>query len=106
MVDTSAAKTIITAHVNLRDPFEQLMTLILTIAVVILLFIILAMFPMWAIGMITVIQWYRGKLDAPGVDSSNVINMIRLWWFALTRPERSLPAFPWLANDEMDNMRG
>ena len=73
--------------------------------ITLLVLLIIAMFPAWAIGMITFIQWYNAKRDAPGVDSSNIINMIRLWWFSITRPELFLPIFPWLANDELDNIQ-
>lgn len=38
------------------------------------------------------------------VDTSNRINKIRLFWFALTREELFVGIFPWLKNDELDNM--
>lgn len=41
--------------------------------------LIVAMLPMWAIGMLTFIQWVR---PAQGIDKSNIINRIRLWWCA------------------------
>lgn len=37
-------------------------------------------------------------------DASNRINAIRLWWFALTREELFVDLFPWLKNDELDNL--
>ncbi len=37
-------------------------------------------------------------------DTSNRINKFRLWWFALTREEKFVDGFPWLKNDEWENM--
>lgn len=37
-------------------------------------------------------------------DVSNRINKIRLLWFALTREELFVDTFPWLYNDELDNV--
>lgn len=67
-------------------------------------FLIVCMFPAWAVGMVTFIQWYRGKNDSWPVDKSNIINMVRLWWYALTRPEKFVSIFPWLTKDEGDNL--
>ena len=53
------------------------------------------------IGLITVVQFVRAKRSP--MDESNRINHIRLWWFALTRPELFVDRFPWLKNDELDN---
>lgn len=53
------------------------------------------------IGVITIVQFVRAK-KAP-MDESNRINHIRLWWFALTRPELFVDRFPWLKNDELEN---
>jgi hypothetical protein len=39
-------------------------------------------------------------------DKSNVINHIRLVWFALTREDKFVGLFPWLKNDEWENMHG
>ncbi len=68
---------------------------------IILTLLIVAMLPMWAIGMLTFIQWVR---PAQGIDKSNVINRIRLWWFALTRQSLFVGLFPWLLHDELDNI--
>lgn len=38
-------------------------------------------------------------------DSSNRINHIRLLWFVLTRENLFVGTFPWLKNDELDNMK-
>ena len=53
------------------------------------------------IGLITVVQVIRAKRSP--MDESNRMNHIRLWWFALTRPELFVDRFPWLKNDELDN---
>lgn len=38
-------------------------------------------------------------------DSSNRINHLRLVWFALSREELFVDTFPWLKNDELDNLK-
>lgn len=38
-------------------------------------------------------------------DTSNRINRIRLFWFALTRPELFADKFPWMQRDELDNVK-
>jgi len=55
----------------------------------------------FGIGLLTIIQWIKPQ---PGIDSSNVINRIRLWWFAQTRPDIFVPVCPWLLNDEYENV--
>jgi hypothetical protein len=47
---------------------------------------------------------FRGKRWP--ADKSNVINHIRLIWFALTREDKFVGLFPWLKNDEWENMNG
>lgn len=37
-------------------------------------------------------------------DTSNRINKFRLWWFVLTREELFVDTFPWLRNDELENV--
>ena len=37
-------------------------------------------------------------------DTSNRINKIRLFWFALTREELFVDTLPWLKNDELENV--
>lgn len=70
-----------------------------------LLFVILVIGGIFAtaIGIITLLHFARPQ-DAPA-DSSNRINHIRLWWFALTRPELFTETFPWMKKDELDNMK-
>jgi hypothetical protein len=45
----------------------------------------------------------RGKKSP--ADSSNRINHVRLVWFALTREDLFVDVFPWLKNDEYDNVK-
>jgi len=55
-----------------------------------------------AIGVYTIVLWL--KPPPKPVDRSNVINRIRLWWFALTRQDKFVETFPWLLGDEWDNL--
>jgi hypothetical protein len=55
------------------------------------------------IGVFTIIQWIRPS--KPPTDSSNIINRIRLWWFALTRQSLFVDIFPWLKRDELENLK-
>ena len=55
-----------------------------------------------AIGMMTVGSWTL-PIKAPA-DQSNRINRIRLWWYAISAPHRSIKAFYWLQGDETDNL--
>jgi len=55
------------------------------------------------IGILTLIHLVRNK-PLP-MDESNRINHVRLWWFVLTRPELFVNNFPWLKQDEFDNMK-
>lgn len=38
-------------------------------------------------------------------DKSNRINHVRLVWFALSRENLFVDSFPWLKNDELDNLK-
>lgn len=61
--------------------------------------VLVTLFGAWVLVML-------GKeLRAPA-DTSNRINRLRLFWFVLTRPELFVGAFPWLKNDELDNVKG
>ena len=55
------------------------------------------------LGVLTMVFWF--KASAAPADGSNRINRIRLWWFVLTRPELFVGTFPWLTNDEYDNVQ-
>lgn len=75
--------------------------------------IALILLPFSIVGLFTFYHLLR-KQHEPA-DKSNRINAIRLWWFALTREEKFTdlykvgtgePAFPWLKNDEWDNIEG
>lgn len=55
------------------------------------------------IGFFTLYHLFREQKSP--VDGSNRINKIRLWWFVLTREDKFVTLFPWLKNDEWDNMK-
>ena len=59
------------------------------------------LFP-FALGMLTLFHFVRAP-RAPA-NTSNRINRIWLWWFALTRPELFVDTFEWLKHDELDNV--
>ena len=58
----------------------------------------------WCLGMFTFYHLLRPQ--NPPADTSNRINAIRLWWFSLTREELFIELFPWLKNDEKENING
>ena len=58
--------------------------------------------PFALIGLFVVYHVFRSQ--RPPADKSNVINKVRLLWFALTREDLFVGVFPWLRNDELDNM--
>lgn len=72
---------------------------LIVLAIVLALSGIIATF----IGFVTLMQFARNKL--PPADESNRINHIRLWWFVITRPELFVNTFPWMKNDEYDNIK-
>jgi hypothetical protein len=56
-----------------------------------------------AIGLLFIFHVFvRSK--KPPADASNRINHFRLVWFALTREGLFVGLFPWLKNDEYDNV--
>ena len=55
------------------------------------------------IGMMTVFSWSL-RIKAPA-DKSNRINRVRLWWYAISAPHRSIKSFYWLQGDETDNLK-
>lgn len=57
------------------------------------------------VGGITVIHWVK-QLGKHGLDSSNVFNPVRLWWFVIKHPERFAASHPWLTRDEWENVNG
>lgn len=61
--------------------------------------VLVTLFGAWVLVMLS------KELQGPA-DTSNRINRVRLFWFVLTRPELFVGAFPWLKNDELDNVKG
>lgn len=49
--------------------------------------------------------WHVVRPQRKPADTSNRINKLRLLWFTLTREELFVDTFPWLRNDELDNVR-
>lgn len=56
--------------------------------------------------------WHLLRSKKAPADASNRINHIRLWWFALTlwwfaltREDKFVGQFPWMKNDEWENVR-
>lgn len=70
---------------------------------IILTTLVALMFLPALLGALVLIHIFRPQKSP--ADSSNRINKIRLMWFALTREELFVPIFPWLKNDEFDNMK-
>lgn len=60
------------------------------------------MLPFALLGLFTIYHWFRPQ-KAPA-DTSNRINKIRLWWFALTREDKFTDLFTWLKKDEWENI--
>ena len=48
--------------------------------------------------------WHILRPQKSPADTSNRINKFRLWWFAMTREELFVDVFPWLKNDELENI--
>lgn len=70
---------------------------------VILFYLSVALLPFSLLGLLTVYHWIKPAKHP--VEKSNIINSIRLWWFALTRREKFVNVFSWLKNDEWENIK-
>jgi hypothetical protein len=57
-----------------------------------------------AIGLLFIFHVFVRSKNPPA-DASNRINHFRLVWFALTREGLFVGLFPWLKNDEHDNVK-
>jgi len=57
-----------------------------------------------ALGMLVFFHVFIRDKKSPA-DKSNRINHFRLVWFALTREEMFVKMFPWMKNDELDNIK-
>ena len=49
--------------------------------------------------------YHIARPQQPPADTSNRINKVRLLWWALTREGMFVDTFPWLRNDELDNIQ-
>jgi len=61
----------------------------------------LVLWPFTIIGLGVVIKISRKEEH---VDDSNGFNRVRIFWFALTRMSQMVDKFPWLKNDEWENI--
>lgn len=74
------------------------------LAVAVIFLALLGSFFCYLIGLMTLISFTLPL--KPPADKSNRINRIRLWWFAVASPHRSVASFYWLRNDEIDSLGG
>jgi hypothetical protein len=72
------------------------------IGMIILNTICLILLPFSLLGLFMVFHILRAQKNP--ADKSNKINKIRLVWFVLTREYLFTDTFPWLKNDELDNV--
>lgn len=70
-----------------------------------LIAIIALMLPYSTIGIFIIIKVLFLPMKAPA-DTSNRIAHLRLVWWAITRPEEFTDSFPWLKQDEKENIKG
>lgn len=63
---------------------------------------LIASMPVLAIGLFVLFHIFRPQRNP--ADTTNRINKIRLLWFVLTREELFVDTFPWLKNDELENV--
>lgn len=64
----------------------------------------LVLLPFSALGLL--LAWHIARPQRRPADASNRLNKARLIWFAMTREDLFVSAFPWLARDELRNVRG
>ena len=65
--------------------------------------LLIASLPVFAIGLFVIFHVVRSQKEP--TDISNRINKIRLIWFVLTREDLFVDSFPWLKNDELENLK-
>lgn len=70
---------------------------------ILLLVLVAAGLLLTLLGLFVVFHIFRTQRTP--ADASNRINKIRLVWFVLTREELFVGTFPWLKNDELDNLQ-
>ena len=76
--------------------------LILTAIAAALALLVVASLPATAIGLL--VCWHIARPQKAPADTSNRMNKVRLFWFALTREDLLVPTFEWLRRDELDNV--
>lgn len=65
--------------------------------------LLIAALPVIALGLFIIFHVARPQHQP--ADTTNRINKIRLLWFVLTREELFVGTFPWLKNDELENVQ-
>lgn len=60
--------------------------------------------PLALIGLFLIIKVLFIPMKKPA-DNSNRIAHLRLVWWSINRPELFVDTFPWLKNDELDNIK-
>ena len=73
------------------------------ITILLLLLVIFMSIPA-ALGLLVFFHVFICEKKKPA-DTSNRINHFRLFWFVLTREDKFVDVFPWLKNDEWDNIK-
>lgn len=66
--------------------------------------LVIAMLPMWLLGLYIFVKVLILP-NSPPADRTNRINHIRVVFFALQHPEKFIKMYPWLAMDEMENLK-
>lgn len=76
----------------------------MTIILILLIVIIALMVIPCIFGLFVLYHTLIRDKQAP-CDKSNRINHLRLVWFAMSREDLFADTFPWLKQDEMDNLK-
>ena len=63
----------------------------------------LVLLPFSALGLL--LAWHIARPQHRPADASNRLNKARLIWFAMSREDLFVGTFPWLAHDELHNVR-
>jgi hypothetical protein len=69
---------------------------------ILIIFLCILLLPTTLLGSVMLFHMLRPQKSP--ADTSNRINKLRLVWFAMTREELFVDTFPWLKNDELENV--
>jgi hypothetical protein len=70
---------------------------------ILLLVLIVAMLPIWALGLYLFIKVLILP-NVPPADVTNRINHIRIVFYAIQHPEKFISICPWVGKDEAENV--